>query len=234
MALGLYKPGQGYWVRVMTATFGGLLVLMLSAWLWAQLEGASDKIIPIKSYSMTLSPASGTAKPGDTVSLHGESAVPGQPGPEVGRAVIRQADQTSTGGDRVTIDPPTFQPGHEIGSVREILPIEGSSATLRGQITGGVTPMRLFPALYLQAGGVSLVMLLGSVLLYWIVATRPASVEFLIATDGEMRKVNWSTRKNIVDSTLVVILWSVALATTLFVVDYLFSLFFRAIGVLQH
>ena len=76
-------------------------------------------------------------------------------------------------------------------------------------------------------------MIAGAAVTYWLVGVRERSAEFLIATDGEMKKVNWSTRKDVVASTWVVILWSVLLAGGLFLVDTLFSVFFKLIGVLQ-
>jgi preprotein translocase SecE subunit len=69
--------------------------------------------------------------------------------------------------------------------------------------------------------------------IYWLVGVRASTAEFLIATDGEMKKVNWSTRKGVIDSTWVVILWSVVLAGGLFVIDGLFAQAFKLIGVLE-
>src|SRR5690606_22410472 len=81
--------------------------------------------------------------------------------------------------------------------------------------------------------GVSLLVIIGTAVIYWFVGVNPSSAEFLIATDGEMKKVNWSTRRDIINSTGVVILWSVLLAAGLWVVDFLLSQFFTLIGVLQ-
>lgn len=234
MAFGLYKPGQGYWVRVLTATGAGILVLALAGWLWQRLEVASARVIPISAWQVTLSPAEGEVSAGQSVSLHGESAVQGQIGPEIAVAVVRSVERTQTGAIRVEIAPPTFtSAGVDISQARTVRPLEGGGATLRGQISGTAQAMRAFDALYLQAGGVAVVLLAGALLIYIMVGTKPSSVEFLIATDGEMKKVNWSTRKNIIDSTLVVLLWSLLLAAGLFGVDFLFGQFFRAIGVLQ-
>lgn len=70
-------------------------------------------------------------------------------------------------------------------------------------------------------------------LVYWFVYHKPATSEFLIATEGEMRKVNWSTRREVFGSTVVVITISVVVALLLLVSDALFASFFRLIGVLQ-
>jgi len=69
-------------------------------------------------------------------------------------------------------------------------------------------------------------------LVYWLV-NRQKSADFLIATEGEMKKVSWSSRKEVVGSTKVVIVTTFILAGILFGVDYFFQMLFRAIGVWQ-
>lgn len=68
---------------------------------------------------------------------------------------------------------------------------------------------------------------------YWVLALNRRVGDFLIATEGEMKKVNWTSRKEIIGSTKVVIFVLVALGTLLFVADLLFMLFFNWIGVLK-
>jgi preprotein translocase SecE subunit len=87
--------------------------------------------------------------------------------------------------------------------------------------------------LYLQAASGGVVAQLSALLVYWLVGAHRKSIEFLIATEGEMRKVNWSTRKMIFGQTWVVVAISVIIAVILFVTDVLFAMFFRAINVLQ-
>jgi len=135
MAFGLYKSGQGYWTRVMSAVGGGTLGLAAASWVWNQTE---------------------TIKVGDD-----------------------------------------------------------------------------FEVIYLQATCAGIVALLTAALVYWLVGVNRRSSEFLIATEGEMRKVNWSTRKMILGQTWVVIAISVIIAVILFVTDIAFAWFFRAINVLQ-
>ena len=43
---------------------------------------------------------------------------------------------------------------------------------------------------------------------YWLIGRRARSVDFLIATEGEMKKVNWSTRREVVGSTIIVLIIS--------------------------
>lgn len=59
------------------------------------------------------------------------------------------------------------------------------------------------------------------------------SSDFMIATEGEMKKVSWSSKREVIGSTKVVILFTVLLGVLLFVVDVLFQTLFKNIGVLK-
>ena len=62
---------------------------------------------------------------------------------------------------------------------------------------------------------------------------KPRVVDFLIATDSEMKKVNWTTRRELIGSTKVVIVFMILIALILFGFDTFFGYFFWLIGVLQ-
>jgi len=68
------------------------------------------------------------------------------------------------------------------------------------------------------------------VLILWL-ANRPSSADFLIATESEMKKVSWSSRKEIVGSTKVVIIFMVVIASILFGVDFMFVALFKWMGI---
>ncbi len=88
-------------------------------------------------------------------------------------------------------------------------------------------------AKYIQVGiPVAIIIGLG-LLTYWALALNRRICDFLIATEGEMKKVNWTNRKEIIGSTKVVVFVVVAMAILLFVVDILFMQFFNYIGVLK-
>jgi preprotein translocase SecE subunit len=88
-------------------------------------------------------------------------------------------------------------------------------------------------SVYIQGAGAALVFLIAGGFVYYFVGINKHTAEFLIATEGEMRKVHWSTKREIYGSTVVVILVSLVIALLLFVGDYAFAALFRAIGVLQ-
>ena len=66
----------------------------------------------------------------------------------------------------------------------------------------------------------------------WFLLNKPRIVDFLIATEAEMRKVNWPTRHEIVGSTWVVICGTFLMALFLWGVNMAFAYFFTRIGVL--
>ncbi len=129
----VYKSGQGYWTRMMSAVAGGVLVAYAAMWAWTQL----------------------------------------------------------------------------------------SSLNVKGEV------------IYYQGGVAGAIILLGGALVYWLTYLSAKSGEFLIATEGEMRKVNWSSRREILGSTWVVIAIAFLIAFLLFTVDILFSKFFQMINVLH-
>lgn len=134
MSLAIYKPGQGYWTRVMSAVGLAVIVLMGVNWLWGMLS------------------------------------------------TVR------------------------ISTVQTV---------------------------YIQAAAVFIILVVFGALGYYIIGTKPRVVEFLIATEGEMKKVNWSNRREIMGSTWVVIGVTVFLAVLCFLFDSGFQWIFQQIGVLK-
>ena len=70
-------------------------------------------------------------------------------------------------------------------------------------------------------------------LIYRFVGRNETVVNFMIATESEMKKVNWSTRREVTGATKIVIVTTLALATILFFVDIMFMLIFSWMDVLQ-
>jgi preprotein translocase SecE subunit len=88
--------------------------------------------------------------------------------------------------------------------------------------------------IYVQGAALVLVLAVFGAIGYYFIAVKPRFVDFLIATEGEMKKVNWSTRREIMGSTWVVIALTVVVAVLITVLDYLvYSPVFRAVGVLK-
>jgi preprotein translocase subunit SecE len=130
VALSIYKPGQGYWTRVLSAVGAALLVAAVVAWLWNEL------------------------------------------------AVI--------GANRFLVQ------------------------TVMAISVIGVAGLGLF-----------------------LVMNKPRIVDFFIATDSEMRKVNWPSRREIIGSTWVVIIGTLFLAVLLWLIDIGFAFVFQYIGIIR-
>jgi preprotein translocase subunit SecE len=81
--------------------------------------------------------------------------------------------------------------------------------------------------------GICAAFLLGFALLTFILMNRPTNADFLIATDSEMKKVNWTSRKELIGSTKVVIGFMFMIAFLLFGLDVLFGYFFKLLTVLK-
>jgi preprotein translocase subunit SecE len=84
---------------------------------------------------------------------------------------------------------------------------------------------------WVQAGIPAVLLLILALVIYKIL-NKPNIADFMIATEGEMKKVSWSTKKEIITSTKVVIVTVISLSLMLAGVDFFFLWFFRTIGVL--
>lgn len=70
-------------------------------------------------------------------------------------------------------------------------------------------------------------------LVWWVAFVSRTSSDFMIATEGEMKKVSWSSKREIIGSTKVVILFTLLMSVFLFVVDLVFIRLFNLIGILK-
>jgi len=86
---------------------------------------------------------------------------------------------------------------------------------------------------YIQAGGATVMIAVFGVIGYYLIGVRPRVVDFMIATEGEMKKVNWSTRREVTGSTTVVIALTVFIALLCFLFDTVFNVVFKWLGVLK-
>ena len=99
-------------------------------------------------------------------------------------------------------------------------------------LLGGVRIGTVDPV-YIQATGALLVTSLFGILGYYLIGVKPKVVDFMIATEGEMKKVNWSSRREILGSTWVVILLTIFIAIFCFCFDLIFQNIFKFFGVLE-
>lgn len=222
MASAIYKPGQGYWTRVLTAVFGGVLVLAAAAWLYGQ-----ALLIPLPDRAWITSYGSAAdIAPGQQVELLGEAVI-GQRA-TLGSATVETVEAGLSGGTLTVVDPVMNEDA--LRTQVEALRTQSGQVTT---LSGGIRGVPIIERIYVQGGMVVLVVLLGAAVILYFVAIKKSAVDFLIATDGEMKKVNWSTRKDVLNSTWVVIGASALLGLYLYGFDIIFAFFFEAIGVLD-
>ena len=69
--------------------------------------------------------------------------------------------------------------------------------------------------------------------IYWV-SNIPSVADFLIAAEGEIKKVSWSSRKEIVKSTMIVIFVVIVLASGIGLVDLGLWWFFDTVVNLYH
>ncbi len=227
MAFAIYKSGQGYWTRVLTAIGAGALVLASVAWLWAELDGANfaiDRQHPLAIDAQFEGAENRLAALG--IGLVDQD--PQEPGELKVDVVSIQSPAKKAGLGRADVI--THVEGVPVSDTKSLL------AALEGLAPGqtfNVTIKRSQSiVLYVQAGAA--VVIIGTfALVLWIVLNKPRTVDFMIATEAEMRKVNWPSRHEIVGSTLVVVCGTALLAMVLFVVNIVFGFIFTEINILE-
>ena len=107
-------------------------------------------------------------------------------------------------------------------------------------VLGAVWLWRIFetfdfgiPQVYV-ASGVAAAFLTGvGLLLWWFAGFNAKSVDFLVLTEGEMKKVNWSTQRELVGSTVVVIAIMLVISLFCWMWDFVFSSMFVWMRVLD-
>lgn len=227
MAFGVYKPGQGYWVRVLTAVVAGVLVLAAGAWAWEQ-TATLETAIPTTRWDVQVTGTTGTVDAGQTVTLFGTDPEKGEV--ELGTALVSRFD-----GDTLVLTDADLAADSDVPDARRITVQAPGAAepSFAAAVGDRVLGIKALDPIFLQAAAMALVVLIGAFIIYWFVAHARRSSEFLIATDTEMKKVNWSTRREVVGSTFVVVAACFLIAAVLFVIDFAFQFFFRMVNVLE-
>ena len=223
MSFGIYKLGQGYWVRVLTASL--LAVVALGAAQWAAGQTARfESNLPRSTFALALGDPEGTVAVNDRVTLVAKPEAAGATAKELGTARVSSYDAANgeLRVDDVKIEATDADPSMA-STVRKV----GFEAPVK--VVTGVPPIE--PQLLIGLV-VSVVLLLGAGFAYFLTAVKPGAVDFLIATDMEMKKVNWTSRKEIIGSTWVVIGACVLIAGFLYGMDRLIAGLFQWMGLL--
>jgi len=208
---------------VLTAICVGMIILFCAVWAYSRLAAVS---IPITGYMMPLDRVTGTLSSGAAVDLYKGREKVGAAATDV---FLLQDDKKSAA---AVFKDVVMLPGKVTLDVDRVRIGDVAAPTFEGTVIDR-QPRYLFPRAYLQGGVAGLIVLLGGLFLYRYIGTRPSTVDFLVETDAEMKKVNWSTRQIIVDSTIVVICATFLIAGYIFIADFGFSSFMEFIGILK-
>jgi len=212
--LSMYKAGQGYWTRMMSAIFFGVLVAGGALWLSEQVD-----TIDFKPDSWRYTVESDTAAalaPNAEVELRRSNV-------RIGSAFVRSVE-----GDTVELVNLNLGSGNVASGVQTMV-VEGQQPVT----VESLQVVQRFEKTYLQGGVAAATLLLGAIIIFYLCYTNKRTSEFLIATEGEMKKVNWSSRREVFGSTWVVIGISVIIAAILFVTDIFFQGIAQRINLIQ-
>jgi preprotein translocase SecE subunit len=229
MAFGLYKPGQGYWMRVVTASMLGAIFLACAMWVSIEAKRVALSL-PSSSSTLNLADIKGTPTP-DTVVTHLARPTETTPRSVIGTAKIASFDPSS---NQLTIT--SLDVTSKVATEREtaFVTVEAPDGSrLFHAAASDLKSEAMIEPLYLQGIAASVLLIIGALVTYWVCAVKPKTVDFLIATDLEMKKVNWSTRREIIGSTWVVMAWIFIIAAFIFIIDFVFQQVFMGIGVLK-
>ena len=227
--LHIHKPGQGYWTRLLSALGFGAIVAAGAMWVFGELETLdlpSDYHFTVETEPEGLSPGSVATlyMDDDGDEIGGTAPVKDVfPEPEADGWVVVAGDLSRAAGAN---DAST-------STVRSLGPqVAQAGSGVAYEITARQSVERVNKEA-VKGGAAIGVIVVGAIAILYLCYANRKTVEFLIATEGEMKKVNWSSRREVLGSTWVVIGVSVAIAVVLLGADVLFSEFFGAIGVLE-
>ena len=213
----------------MTACLVGLLTVATAGWLWTQGELVASKL-PRAGYTLGLRTVGGGGEPapGQSLDLIGP-ADKASTQPVIGTAVVKSYKPA----EQAVVVNQLQMSADKDGKARDIA--EAVAVKAAGGLEAVVRSFNAIPSvepLYIKGGFAAAVIIAGAILAYWLAGMRVKTVEFLIATDFEMKKVNWSTFREIRGSTFVVIGACFLISASLFSFDFFFKTLFQALGVL--
>lgn len=228
--LGIHKPGQGYWTRLLSALGFGAVVAAGAMWLFTELKAVD---LPQEYHYAVEAQPEGLSE-GAVANLYLDDD-----GDRLGGTapVLRVFENESAGQWVVVMDQLTRSEDENDATFSTVASIGPQLSGDAGAVAFEVVERNGVETInrqLLQGGAAIGVILLGALGLLYFCYANTKTVDFLIATEGEMKKVNWSSRREVIGSTWVVISVSVLIAVVLLAADVLFSSFFSQIGVLQN
>ncbi len=203
---------------MLTAAFAGVFVLGCAAWLAKTVQGFD---LPKTGWRLNLAQASETPPASGTIVKLVDTSV--DPEVEIGSAPVQDYTPSTR---TLVVGRPTLTSAKAMTSTQRV-----AAPNFSAKVEKVVGINAIEPA-YLTLGCAVGVILAGALVLFHVVGRRQGSVDFLVAVDDEMKKVNWSTRRIVQNSTVVVIAASFLIAAALFIIDFVLQTAFQFIGVM--
>lgn len=229
MAFWKYKPTQGYWTRTLSLIGAMAMVAAGAGWIASELPTYSV------SRSVTVSiPGQTILSPDLTglgVRLRQPEAKDLKEDPQLAIEVAAVTNRSPAKRFDVLLNDRIVSVNDQSIESAEQLTAALAQTDLAKPTTLGVLRKKSIKE-FVQ-GGVAAVMIVGALVYFLYLFNKPGPCEFLIATEAEMKKVNWPSRKELLGSTWLVIAGTFMLALMLYVFDFVFLVFFKMIGVIK-
>ena len=203
----IYKKGQGYWTRMGTLLAVAVIGLMLGYTLYSEIPNYGGSADTTDLNAVVRQQTDESNKQAEEIArLKGALIAPdGTPSPSAA------ADYAAAETRKAAIDA-------KIVDTRAQITAANSRYAKRLQNIATVVAVVFLAAF----AGVGL----------WLM-NKPRYVDFMIATDSEMKKVNWTSRRELMGSSKVVIIFMLLMALYLFVNDTIFGYLMYLIKVLK-
>lgn len=241
----LNKPGHGKWTRILTASGIGVIVVFGLTWILGEMDGwmgprsQITNVTPsgeIGGQTFTVN-ASYTDNDGKkvvgSVSYRAETADDVK---AVVGALHRRMDTDNTSTVWKMAVPSVVDSDKSLRLTGNVTGVQfdiESSATGNAQLVAVMaTTARSGDATIAKGITAAVVLILFGAFTWWLL-NKETIVDFMGATETEMRKVNWPTKKEIIGSTWVVIFGTLFITAILFIVDFGFFALFTNIGILH-
>jgi len=130
-------------------------------------------------------------------------------------------EQTATRLSGAFYTPQTIPIGATVEQITQINAANQTGATHSAQV-----------AQYVSIG-LTAATVVGLAILFWWLMNKPRNADFLIATDSEMKKVQWGTRAELIGSTRIVIIFLAVIVLVLFLIDLIAGTLFYQMGLIK-
>lgn len=231
------KPGQGKIARLGSAVGFGIIVLTTVFWVVSEIGSAFSHLSRVRTEYGAL------ASTYNRFAVTEFDAHRMQVTPETVRRILANYGRELGDGESVDLSIRPIGGGFRtMFTITEVVdngPGQPGTLVLASPLARNLEEGRVIESgvernvLVFVTGGTGAFLIIVCLLILFYILNRPRIVDFLIATEDEMRKVNWPSKKEVIGSTWVVILGTLFMGLALWIVDLIFAEIFMNIGILE-